>query len=139
MKETLNVTNFETFFDSSKTNEYIKFWNDFGFLEGLNDEMKKIMAEGFQKLAVYIINNEDKKYSIEKIETISFPIFRRVQQEINKPIEIDTFMNVLNENNQNAIDVVDNLLKKHNKTRKDCDFEAEWCAAISDIIIEIMK
>jgi hypothetical protein len=85
-----------------------KRWDDLGFTEGLNPELKKKCAYAFEQLAQYLIyeaaSDEEKEYYEDtNFETIGFPIIRRtvviidekgIEFKFNKFIEYYNFFNV---------------------------------------------
>ena len=56
--------------------EIFSFWNNLGFLNGLNDEDAKNVAKLMEDMAVYLLDSEG-KYELQVIETITFPMIRR--------------------------------------------------------------
>ena len=68
----------------TKEGEILKKWDDYGFLQGIDDGEKLQLAIQYEKMATYIIslpNNND------TFETIAFPIVRRTFRDI-KDIDV---------------------------------------------------
>lgn len=57
-----------------------KKWSDTGFLEGLEDELKKSVALEFEKMYKYLLN---KKITDDIIATVVFPIIYRIMRDSN--------------------------------------------------------
>ena len=58
------------------TKRFFSFWDNLGFLNGLNDEDAKNVAKLMEDMAVYLLDSEG-KYELQVIETIVFPMIRR--------------------------------------------------------------
>ena len=56
--------------------DIFSLWDNFGFLNGLNDEDAKNVAKLMEDMAVYLLDSEG-KYELQVIETIVFPMIRR--------------------------------------------------------------
>lgn len=120
-----------------------KRWDDFGFTEGLNPELKKKCAYAFEQLAQYLIyehtsDEEQEYYEETDFETIGFPIIRRtvsmldesgVEFKFGKFIEYYNFFNVN--------DILDIL--KGTGFNGTIDEEAEAVATVSMMIDEMFK
>ena len=56
-------------------NEIYKRWKSFGFLEGLTEEDGAALAERYEELGNYMLQNSDNLG--EHVETLAFPALRR--------------------------------------------------------------
>ena len=56
--------------------DIFSLWNNFGFLNGLNDEDAKNVAKLMEDMAVYLMESEGKN-ELQAIETETFPMIRR--------------------------------------------------------------
>lgn len=120
-----------------------KRWDDLGFTEGLNPELKKKCAYAFEQLAQYLIyehasDEEQEYYEETDFETIGFPIIRRtvsmldesdVEFKFGKFIEYYNFFNVN--------DILDIL--KGTGFNGTIDEEAEAVVTVSMMIDEMFK
>lgn len=58
--------------------ESLKMWEEFGFLEGLDDDIKKETAAKMTEMSMYLVNTKE-RYP-EYIEVLVYPIIRRCIQ-----------------------------------------------------------
>ena len=123
--------------------EIYERWNRLGFTGGLEGDVQKKCAYAFEQLAQYLIyevaSDEDRKYFNEtNFETIGFPIIRRVLTNIDRDgIEFDfnSFLKYYKLFDGNKIlDLIKGI-----GLNGTIDDEAEACASISEMIIEIFK
>ena len=102
--------------DNSKTP--LERWEDFGFLEGLSKEKKEIAANNFEKMAIFLIETN--------IETIVFPVIRRIIQDDET---------VININIQKLLSSIYNAHEKFkvltdNDLNSNYDVETEFCLEV---------
>lgn len=58
---------------------YIDRWKEFGFIEGLDGELRERCAVGMEQLAVYLLTeNENHQNFGEPFSTVAFPMIRRI-------------------------------------------------------------
>lgn len=109
--------------------EYIKQFEEFGFLEGMNDEMKLKVGTQMAKCAIFIENlqpsatlSED---DINLFATLSFPVIRRVVTSgYYESIDFNELKDLLISNMKK--------LKNNSKTFNNMDLEAEVCVVTSE-------
>lgn len=109
--------------------EYIKQFEEFGFLEGMNDEMKLKVGTQMAKCAIFIENlqpsatlSED---DINLFATLSFPVIRRmVTSGYYESIDFNELKDLLISNMKK--------LKNNSKTFNNMDLEAEVCVVTSE-------
>jgi hypothetical protein len=59
--------------------KYLDRWSRFGFIEGLEGEVRERCAVAMEQLAVYLLTENDNNENFDSVfETIGFPIIRRV-------------------------------------------------------------
>lgn len=125
--------------------KYLDRWGKFGFLEGLDGEIKERVALAMEQLATYLIWEAVEDDSINAFETVGFPMVRRV---IMGTVSMNGKDNVLKDPNSfkfetfikycKQINVVD-LEEKMTAIAKPffkIDAEAEACVLASDVIID---
>lgn len=108
--------------------ELIEFWNDLGFLDGVEEEKKERLSREYQKAADFLMENGDKIN--ENLEFMLFPIIRRIVSLTDIFTEIDI---------NKIIDLFPNCQKRAEKicaTDSHIDKEAEICLLISEEYIE---
>lgn len=108
--------------------ELIEFWNDLGFLDGVEEEKKERLSREYQKAADFLMENGDKIN--ENLEVMFFPIIRRIVSSTDRFTEIDIYK---------VIDLFPNCQKRAEKicaTDSHIDKEAEICLLISEEYIE---
>lgn len=113
-------------------------WEKLGFLYGIDNKRIKLMtAEWFERVAQYLLNNEEKVKELTKdkvlkqedLEMLAFPIIRRSVQTLEYIQEVrdnpEKFINEIVEyweNNKDFLDCGTDLTPIHN-----IDKEAEMC------------
>ena len=102
--------------DNSKTP--LERWEDLGFLEGLSKEKKEIAANNFEKMAIFLIETN--------IETIVFPIIRRIIQDDETVIDIN--IQKLLSSFYNAHEKFKTLTD--NDLNSNSDIETEFCLEV---------
>jgi hypothetical protein len=83
LDKTILVHNYKDFQKTEKGKKmietYIDRWKRFGFIEGLEGEVRERCAVAMEQLAVYLLTeNESYKNFDSTFETIGFPMIRRV-------------------------------------------------------------
>ena len=59
-------------------------WNSLGFLEDIDEILARKIALVFEKLSLTLLNDKGLVFKNPYIETIAFPIFRKILVDINK-------------------------------------------------------
>jgi len=128
--------------DSDQTNnkeliEILNRWGTLGFLDGLESIKRANVANAFEIAAKALIIERDLTDRYREIETISFPILRRIFQTIETELEINAIeTNVINILNKLVVNYtnyltsnkdIEDLLKSAN-----IDVEANFCAVFSE-------
>lgn len=128
----------------------IEKWEKWGLLERLEGEQKKECAICFEQMARYLLCKPDSERD-ETFETVVFPIIRRVLTGEGRkdgaegigsfngkfyPKEIEDFYY---NNIENVKSEVMRLGNEKGIKVEDLDFEAEWCALMSNKLIEKYK
>lgn len=104
--------------------ELVNFWDNLGFLQGVEEEKKERLSREYQKAADFLMEKGDKIN--ENFEVILFPIIRRIVSLTDRFTEID--INKIN-------DLLPYCKKKIDKLCSDdtsLDKEAELCVFISE-------
>ena len=58
--------------------ESLSMWNDFGFLEGLSEDIKQETAEKMTEMTMYLVNTKE-RYP-DYVDVLVYPIIRRCVQ-----------------------------------------------------------
>lgn len=146
LDKTILVHNYKDFQKTEKGKKmietYIDRWKRFGFIEGLEGEVRERCAVAMEQLAVYILTeNESYKNFDSAFETIGFPMIRRVccgsignNEKLNNLdlFDFEKFIKYCKE-----LDIV-NLINDVDKIVGDTkfDIEAETCALGCEMIIK---
>ena len=110
--------------------EILEKWSNLGFLTGLGYNKKINVANAFEIAAKILITERNITDRYKEIETITFPILRRIFQEVNDEIDIKIIT-------KNVINILDKLNSKKDmflnlNTFPELDVEAEFCAVFSE-------
>lgn len=97
-------------------NNSTEMWEDFGFLEGLDDETKEICIKGYDKITDYLLDNDLELNT--RVEVMVYPTVRKIIQE-NKNVEIVPEL---------LINMLADIYEELSKLDKFIDVEAETCA-----------
>ena len=112
--------------------EIFSFWNNLGFLNGLNDKDAKNVAKLMEDMAVYLLDSEG-KYKLQVIETIVFPMIRRAYRGgISDKYTPERMCDLI----EHTFVPFTNSLKTWGD---DVDIEAEYCAAFSSVFSNFVK
>ena len=120
--------------------KYLDRWGKFGFLEGLDGEIKERVALAMEQLATYLIWEAVEDDSINAFETIGFPMCRRIIAgsigNFTKLKDLDlfkfeTFIKYCRELDVRKLEETLSETAFHK-----IDAEAEACAIACDIMIE---
>lgn len=104
--------------------ELVNFWDNLGFLQGVEEEKKERLSREYQKAADFLMENGDKIN--ENLEVMLFPIIRRIVSLTDRFTEIDIYK---------IIDLFPNCQKRVEKicaTDSHIDKEAELSLVISE-------
>ena len=121
---------------------YIDRWERFGFLDGLDGELRERCAVGMEQLAVYLLTeNENYQNFGEPFSTVAFPMIRRItsgslRRNVEKRNDLDLFDFLKFIKYCRELDVVkliDEIYNIINWTH--IDAEAEACALGCEMII----
>lgn len=118
--------------------EYLDRWSRFGFIEGLEGEIRERCAVAMEQLAVYLITEAVEKELTGPFETMGFPMVRRIccgYQEKLKDLDLFNFEKFIKYYKE--LDVV-KLINEINDILGDTEFdvEAETCAMGCEMIIK---
>ena len=126
----------------NKNNEpYLKFWNDLGLLEGINEpEIRDICALSFERMAQYIINEQPIPYNALGFDmsTPLFPIIRRVvtDNKVRQPLtDPEAFYNFCIDYVRDKADHFQKVIEIH----PHIDIEAQICLEISEEAVRIIS
>jgi len=110
---------------SNKAKEIYERWNSLGLLFGLTEEKAFSLAEKYEELAKYILDNKDK--IDEKTQVIAFPTLRRAfQRGLNEKYSPRALCEkIKNEYEQE-------VRKIKEKSMGNVDAEAEYCTNLAD-------
>lgn len=108
--------------------EGLEMWNDFGFLEGLDDDAKKETAAKMTEMSIYLINTKE-RYP-DYVDYLVYPIIRRCIQNgglasYYKPHNLCRFITTTYETLRQGfwtLGVTENL-----------DSDGEFCALVSHL------
>jgi hypothetical protein len=105
-------------------NDVYKRWKSFGFLDGLTEEDGVALAERYEELGNYMLQNSDKLD--EHVETLAFPALRRAfQGGLNERYSPRALCEKLKEANMEI------AAKGGKQSFKGIDPEAEMCAIVA--------
>lgn len=79
----------------------LKKWNILGFLEGIEKEYKPCLASWYEYMAIILIKDEENKYSGDdngSVETVAFPILRRIYTRMLEDYKSEKEKNVTSYN-----------------------------------------
>ena len=122
--------------------EYLDRWSRFGFIEGLEGEIRERCAVAMEQLAVYLLTENDNNENFDSaFETIGFPMIRRVccgsignKESLNDfdLFDFEKFIKYCKE-----LDIV-SLINEIDKIVGDTNFdvEAETCALACEMLIK---
>lgn len=105
-------------------NELVKFWDNLGFLAGVDEQKKERLSKEYQKTADYLTAHETEVDDI--LFSIMFPIVRRIVSGTNNLVKID------------IEEIIKLISDNKTKVSKICasdsviDFEAELCFQVSE-------
>ena len=107
-------------------NEVYNRWKSFGLLEGLDDEGAHALAERYEELGNYILQNSDNLG--EHVETLAFPILRRAfQGGLNEKYSPRALCKKIKKEYAQETQKI-----KNKATFKTIDVDAEYCALVAD-------
>ena len=124
--------------NNSELIEILERWGTLGFLDGLESIKRANVANAFEIAAKALTNERDLSDKYREIETIAFPILRRIFQDVENEIDVKII-------GKNVINILNKLVVNFNnyvtsnkvmaKALKDAnvDLEAEFCAIFSSI------
>ena len=120
---------------------YLDRWGRFGFLQGLDGEIRERCAVGMEQLAVYLLTeNKNHENFVEEFNTIGFPMIRRVccgsiRNEVKlNDLDLFDFLKFIKYCKElNIRELVDNIDSVIKWTK--IDTEAEACAFACEMII----
>lgn len=106
-------------------NDVYKRWKSFGFLDGLTEEVGVALAERYEELGNYMLQNSDKLD--EHVETLAFPALRRAfQGGLNERYSPRALCEKIKKEYDQEIP------KIREKSMTNIDAEAEYCAIVAD-------
>lgn len=107
-------------------NEVYKRWKSFGFLEGLTEEDGVALAERYEELGNYMLQNSDNLG--EHVETLAFPALRRAfQRGLNEKYSPRALCEKIKKEYDDEVRKIKDKAPFNN-----IDAEAEYCAIVAD-------
>lgn len=100
----------------------LRNWEESGLLEGLNDTLKKVVANKLEEAAQFLLNTGDEKY--HRVDTVTFPaVVRVLRTEVVDDFKIKEFISELAfDYNRAAVEFNEN-----SKNDMEASFLAKWC------------
>ena len=116
---------------------FVERWQRFGFIEGLEGEIRERCAVAMEQLAIYLIAEAVEKELSGPFETIGFPMIRRICCGYNVKLnDLDLFNFEKFIKYSKELDVVKMINDVHNLVNwTPIDAEAEVCALACKMII----
>lgn len=120
---------------------YIDRWKKFGFIEGLDGELRERCAVGMEQLAVYLLTeNENHQNFGEPFSTVAFPMIRRItcgyvgNAEKLNDLDLFNFLKFIKYCKElDVVGLINNAATIIGSTQ--IDAEAEACALGCEVII----
>ena len=120
---------------------YIDRWKKFGFIEGLDGELRERCAVGMEQLAVYLLTeNENHQNFGEPFSTVAFPMIRRItcgsvgNAEKLNDLDLFDFLKFIKYCKElDVVGLINNAATIIDSNK--IDAEAEACALACEIII----
>lgn len=120
---------------------YIDRWKKFGFIEGLDGELRERCAVGMEQLAVYLLTeNENHQNFGEPFSTVAFPMIRRItcgsvgNAEKLNGLDLFNFLKFIKYCKElDVVGLINNAATIIGSTQ--IDVEAEACALGCEVII----
>lgn len=121
---------------------YLERWDKYGFLDGLDGEIRERVAVAMEQLAAYLIFEAVENDLINDFETIGFPIIRRIiggsvgnstNLKVPDLFKFETFLKYCRE-----VDVrkLEEKITEVSKPLYKIDGEAEACAIACEVMID---
>jgi len=120
---------------------YIDKWKEFGFIEGLDGELRERCSVGMEQLAVYLLTeNENHQNFGEPFSTVAFPMIRRItcgsvgNAEKLNDLDLFDFLKFIKYCKElDVVGLINNAATIIDSNK--IDAEAEACALACEIII----
>lgn len=120
---------------------YIDRWKRFGFIEGLNGELRERCSVGMEQLAIYLLTeNENHQNFGEPFSTVAFPMIRRItcgsvgNAEKLNDLDLFDFLKFIKYCKElDVVGLINNAATIIGSTQ--IDAEAEACALGCEVII----
>ena len=122
----------------SENQSWETFWENVGFLEGLNGKARQVCIESYTKMALYILNENPREINAMgfQMSLTVFPIIRRVvtNEEVLQPlVDPEAFYEFCMQFIAERVDHYEKVMKMSH-----VDIEAVACREISTEAIRII-